>query len=35
MAARKKFARAKEQAAKEKALVDSMFTKVDKSCAGL
>jgi len=35
MAARKKFARAKEQAAKEKALVDSMFTKVEKSCADM
>jgi len=35
LVARKKFKRAKEQAAKEKALVDSMFSKVDKSCADM
>lgn len=34
LVARKKFARAKAEAAREKALVDSMFTKVEKSISG-
>jgi len=35
MAARKKFARFKETAAKEKAMIDAMFAKAEKSCADM